>query len=342
MKTRILIALMASVYLSHTYAATFNSISDFGSFKTIEAATSSKAKFDKDNQLVRMTIPRDDINFTLNGIKYSPAIGLSSWLEFKKENNDLTVSGDLVLTENQVNAVMSSALKHNIQVTALETHSMWEEPRVMYMHITSTGTPEQINKNIAQLFSDINATKDIKNSFPIAGIDPENTPISGTELNAKDINHILRAHGELKDGVYKVALGQTTNIPSHNANTIKGVNTWVAMTGTTENAVMDGSIAVHEYQLQKVLLTLRKANIDVLAIDDHSDHNNQDYVLVHFYGLGHATALIKTVRKALNIADIEEKMAVAKKHEQELAELKSKLKVAYCSTDGITTNIFMN
>lgn len=48
--------------------------------------------------------------------------------------------GDLVLTEDEVNPVMSAILNNGLDVTALHNHFFWEQPRIFYMHATQQRT----------------------------------------------------------------------------------------------------------------------------------------------------------------------------------------------------------
>ena len=47
--------------------------------------------------------------------------------------------GDLVLTEDEVNPVMSALLDNGLDVTALHNHFFWEQPRIFYMHVHGMG-----------------------------------------------------------------------------------------------------------------------------------------------------------------------------------------------------------
>ncbi|CAN5775138.1 hypothetical protein BH20VER1_BH20VER1_07650 [soil metagenome] len=44
---------------------------------------------------------------------------------------------------------------------------------------------------------------------------------------------------------------------------VMGVNTWAAFAGSDDNAVVDGDFAVLEDELQPVLRSLRKRNINI-------------------------------------------------------------------------------
>ena len=52
--------------------------------------------------------------------------------------------GDLVLTEDEVNPVMSVVLNNGLDVTALHNHFFYETPRMFYMHVHGHGTPADI------------------------------------------------------------------------------------------------------------------------------------------------------------------------------------------------------
>ena len=56
--------------------------------------------------------------------------------------------GDLVLTEAEVNPVMSAVLDNGLDVTALHNHFFFDTPRIFYMHVHGHGTPADLAKKI--------------------------------------------------------------------------------------------------------------------------------------------------------------------------------------------------
>jgi len=54
------------------------------------------------------------------------------------------VMGDLVLTQDEVNAVMAKLLAGGIEVTALHNHLLRNTPFTMYMHVYGAGDPRPI------------------------------------------------------------------------------------------------------------------------------------------------------------------------------------------------------
>ena len=57
--------------------------------------------------------------------------------------------GDLVLTEDEVNPVMSALLSNGLEVTALHNHFFWEQPRIFYMHVHGMGTAADLAKRLS-------------------------------------------------------------------------------------------------------------------------------------------------------------------------------------------------
>src|SRR3954465_9146544 len=54
------------------------------------------------------------------------------------------VWGDLVLTEEEVNPVMSALLDNGLEVTAVHNHFLFESPRVFYMHVHGHGAASEL------------------------------------------------------------------------------------------------------------------------------------------------------------------------------------------------------
>src|ERR1700694_4442694 len=63
----------------------------------------------------RYGIPRTDLQVTLDGVAIKPALALGGWLGFEPTTDGgALVMGDVVLTENEVNPVMTKLLGSGI------------------------------------------------------------------------------------------------------------------------------------------------------------------------------------------------------------------------------------
>src|SRR5215213_448258 len=92
----------------------------------------------------RYGLPRTDLQVTLDGVPIKPALALGGWLAFKTTGSDTMVMGDLVLTEPEINSVMTRLLADHISITAVHNHLLRAQPATFYMHILGHGDPAKL------------------------------------------------------------------------------------------------------------------------------------------------------------------------------------------------------
>src|SRR6516162_9267057 len=90
--------------------------------------------------VLKVNIPRNDLHMQIAGFSVPTPFGFGGWFGMTKgDAGEDVVMGDLVLTQDEVNPVMSALLDHGLEVTALHNHFFWDEPRVFFMHIHGHG-----------------------------------------------------------------------------------------------------------------------------------------------------------------------------------------------------------
>jgi len=259
----------------------------------IEKLTGAKGKLDDKAGVFKVSVPRKDLAVTIAGsVKMTPPLGLTAWAAFQKMGDHEMVMGDIVLTEDQVNPVMSIALDSGLEVTALHNHFFWDSPKVMFMHIGGMGDETTLATAVGKVFAKLQAPGDPP---PKATIDP-----AKSKLDAAKLDVVLAGKGDYKDGVYKATFGRTTKMGETEVGNTMGVNTWAAFAGTADSAIVDGDFAVLESELQTVLKTLRKANINIVAIHQHMTNEQPRIMFLHYWGVGKAEELAKGVKAALD------------------------------------------
>ena len=263
----------------------------------IESLTGVKGSLNDKERVFKVSAPRTDLTVDVGGVKLTPAMGLTSWAAFRKSGAETVVMGDMVLLEDQVNPVMSTALDNGLEVTALHNHFLRDNPRVMFMHIGGMGDETRLATAVGTVFAAIDATKGGKGGAgPHADIDP-----SKSSLDPKRIEAILGTSGELKNGVYKVTVGRETTMHGASMGNAMGVNTWAAFAGSDDTAVVDGDFAMYEAELQGVLRALRGAGIDIVAIHQHMAGESPRVLFLHYWGVGRTADLAKGLRAALDV-----------------------------------------
>ncbi len=78
---------------------------------------------------------------TISGKPIPPAAGVAEAINFQAaDSGQVATTGDFVLTAAEVNPVISELQSHHVQVTALHSHMLTEQPRLFFMHFWSVGT----------------------------------------------------------------------------------------------------------------------------------------------------------------------------------------------------------
>ena len=279
-------------------AATPAALAQSGPLDTarIENLTGAKGKLDEKEAVFKVSVPRTDLKVETAGVKMTPPLGLTSWAAFKRVGEQTAVMGDTVMTEDQVNAVMSVALESGLEVTALHNHFFWDNPKVYFMHIGGMGDAAKLAEAVGKVFEKIKGTSGGRGSVPIADIDS-----AKTKLDTEKIDKALGHTGETApNGVHKVTIAKTTKMHGHEMGSAMGVNTWAAFAGNDEKAVVDGDFAMYEHELQPVLRSLRKSGINVVAIHNHMTFEDPRVIFLHYWGVGTAGDLARGVKAALD------------------------------------------
>jgi len=261
----------------------------------IEQLTGMKGQMNEKEGVFKVSAARSELKVTTAGVKMTPPLGLTSWAAFKSVGDHTVVMGDTVMTEDQVNTVMSTALDNGLEVTALHNHFFWDSPKVMFMHIGGMGDTEKLASAVGKAFVKIKETS--------CGVEVPKLEIDSAKntLDAKKLDQIFAAGGETSpNGVHKITIAKPTKMHGQEMGAAMGVNTWAAFAGSDQQAIVDGDFAMYEDELQGVLKSLRSSGINIVAIHNHMTHENPRVVFLHYWGVGRAEELAKGVKAALD------------------------------------------
>src|SRR5207245_2375775 len=234
--------------------------------------------------VLKVNIPRNDVSVTVANIKTPTPFGVGCWVAMTKGTGGMNVMmGDLVLTQDEVNPVMSALLDNGIDVTAVHNHFFWEEPRIFYMHVHGHGKPADLARKVKPALDLIG-----KSTTRPAGAAPAPAAAPAATIDTARIAEIVGTQGDQTGAVYKITIGRDDLKPTEMGapiNARMGLNTWAAFVGTNENAAVAGDVAMLASEVQPVLKTLRKNGIDVVAIHHHMTGTPTIYFL-HYWGTG--------------------------------------------------------
>jgi hypothetical protein len=267
------------------YRAVLNTLGKTGDFK---------------DGVLKVNIPRNDLRVTINQ-RFAPTpFGFGGWIALTKgEGGDDVMMGDLVLTEDEVNPVMSAILQNGLDVTALHNHFFWEQPRIFYMHVHGIGTAADLTKRVKPALDLIDqAAKRVQTPAPAASAAASG--IVDSAALAKIIGH----PGEQSGPVYKITIGRADiAVREHGAaiNARMGLNTWAAFAGSDADAMVAGDVAMLDHEVTPVLNALRANGLNIVAIHHHMTDVTPVVIFLHYYGTGPAAKLAQGVRAALDV-----------------------------------------
>src|SRR3954470_13708350 len=146
--------------------------------------------------VLKVNIPRNDLSVTVANVKTPTPFGFGGWVALTKGTGGMDVMmGDLVLTQDEVNPVLSALLDNGLEATALHNHFFWDEPRMFYMHVHGHGSPAELARKVKPALDLIG-----KSGRPAAApAGPPPTPAIDTAKMAQIAGH----DGETNGAVYK-------------------------------------------------------------------------------------------------------------------------------------------
>src|ERR1700736_4112910 len=228
--------------------------------------------------IYRVGLPRTDLKVTLDGVELKPGFALGGWLAFEKMSEQGMVMGDLVLTENEVNPVMTKLASGGIEVTALHNHLLRNQPFTMYMHVLGHGDPVKL---AAALHT---ALAESKTPLSSAAAAPASPP--QIDFDTAAVDQALGAKGTNNGGVYQFSIPRAEPIkdngmdvppPMGSANAIN-----FQATGGGKAAIT-GDFVLIAKEVTPVLKALRDHGIEVTAIHNHMLDDQPRLFFMHFW-----------------------------------------------------------
>ena len=243
--------------------------------------------------IYRVGLPRTDLKVTLDGVELKPGFALGGWLAFEKMGEQGMVMGDLVLTENEVNPVMTKLAAGGIEVTALHNHLLRNQPFTMYMHVLGHGDPA---KMAAVLHAALAESKTPLSSAAAPASPPQ------IDFDTAAVDQALGAKGTNNGGVYQFGIPRAEPIrdggmdvppPMGSANAIN-----FQPTGGGKAAIT-GDFVLIATAVNPVLKALRDHGIEVTAIHNHMLDDQPHLYFMHFWANDDAKKLAEGLKAAL-------------------------------------------
>jgi biotin operon repressor len=244
----------------------------------------------------RYGFPRTDLSVTLDGVAIRPALALGGWVAFKSMGPDVTVMGDLVLAETEINPVMAKMMENGLEITAVHNHLLRANPATFYMHIGGHGDPVALANAIRGGLSESKTPLQ-----PPAG----SSQPPAIELDTARLDQIIGAKGQANGGVYQFGVPRRDPVsmdgmPIAPAGPM-GLATGIGFQPTGDGkAAITGDFVMISSEVNPVIKTLRANGIEITALHSHMLDEQPRLFFMHFWANDDAIKLAKGLRAALD------------------------------------------
>ena len=168
--------------------------------RTAVDAAMGRASVAQSEDVHRYNMPRSDLRVTVDGVVLRPSLALGSWLAMKPVRDGVMAMGDRVLTDAEIQPVLSRLQAGGIEQTASHHHVIRESPRVLYVHVHGHGDPVAIARAVHDAIA-LTATP------PAAA--PSVAPATTFGVDTAALVRALGYSGRVTGGVYQVTVLRT-------------------------------------------------------------------------------------------------------------------------------------
>jgi hypothetical protein len=255
------------------------------------AAALGKSGSVQPGNVYKVGFPRSDLAVRIDDVQLKPGLALGSWAAFLQLPQHAMTMGDLVLTEDEVNPVISALQAGGIEQTALHNHVLRESPRVMYLHFGGHGDPVALARTLRS------ALEKTKTPFTAAA-----APATTIDLPTSELDATLGASGKISGGAYQFAIARAERIMEHGVEIppAAGMATAINFQPTgSGRAAISGDFVMLASEVNSVIRELRAGGIDVTALHSHMLDEEPRFFFIHFWANDDALKLARTLRAAV-------------------------------------------
>ena len=245
----------------------------------------------------KFAFPRSDLDVRIGDVRVKPALALGSWAAFIVVGGGNTMAmGDLVLTEDEVNEVISALQAGGIEQSALHNHVLGESPRVMYLHFSGHGDAVALARTLRAALE--------RTKTPLS---PPSGSAAAPELPAAEMDRILGFTGKANGGVLQYSVPRAERIVEHGMEVppAAGMATAINFQPTGEGrAAITGDFVLLASEVNPVIRELRAGGIAVTALHSHMLDEEPRLFFMHFWANDDAVKLAAALRRALDRTNV--------------------------------------
>ena len=257
----------------------------------------------KTGDVYKVGFPRTDLRVSVDGLAIKPGLALSSWAAFTGTDDNGMVMGDLVLLDDELNAVMEKLRSVGFEISAVHNHLLGETPRIVYMHYMGHGTASQLATSLRAALA-VSKTP-LEKPAPLA---EEPTPPKWV----KAVEDSVGRKGTFKAGVLSYGVPRSQAVTLNTAKDPLGIMNRATVppaAGVAEainfqeadagNVATTGDFVLTGEEVNAVISELEAHHILVTALHSHMLTEQPRLFFMHFWGVGGPGAIGAGITAAL-------------------------------------------
>lgn len=116
---------------------------------TVAIAAALRATGKWNGGVYQVSVPRSE-TITDDGIEIPPSMGVATAINFQPTGGGkAAITGDFVLRATEVNPVIRALRENGIEVTAVHTHMLTEQPKLYFMHFWANDDAVKLARGLA-------------------------------------------------------------------------------------------------------------------------------------------------------------------------------------------------
>ncbi len=245
------------------------------------------------DSVYRVGLPRKDLEVTSAGVKIEPSLALGSYAAFvPMQGGEAMVMGDLVLTEDELNPVVSSLQENGLAQTAVHKHLLEQDPPIWWQHFEGAGDPVELARAINEALSQTGTPMEASKSEP-----------KDLGLDTARLDEIIGRKGENTGSTYNFSIprAEPITVDGMEIPASAGIATVINFQPTGDGqAAINGDFVMTADEVDPVIEALRENGIEVVSLHNHMLDEEPRLFYMHFWANDDAETLAEGLKAALD------------------------------------------
>lgn len=238
--------------------------------------------------------PRRDITLRIGDVSVAPALALGAWAGFTGEANAATMMGDLVVTADELKALLGELATQHIDVSAIHNHIVGD-PQITYVHFHAEGSALDLATRLDRVLART------KTPRPVTAPAPQPVTIdTATVFGTLGLRG--RAQGNVAQLSTVLVSGDVT-LDGHVVNPAMAYGTPINIQMLDGGrAVATGDFSITGDKVAPVFNALASHGITATALHSHLIGEAPKIYYMHFWADGPLPDVLRGLRAALDAA----------------------------------------